>query len=194
METFRGTLDLPLNEKGKEQAGKLAVAFTRHEPVAVYSSPLVRAIDTADGIAEPHLLPVLQEYRFIDLDFGQWQGKLVSEVKKLYPDTYREWRKNPYHAKIPGGGDISKLAKNAYDALLEIAERHKNDEVIIVTHRLVLKLLICSALGMGESGFWKIRLDCGSISLLEYTGKNFILSLLNDTCHLDSTTSKPVDF
>ncbi|MCL5037391.1 MAG: histidine phosphatase family protein [Chloroflexi bacterium] len=185
METFRGTLDLPLTQKGKEQAFRAAVIFTKHNPDAVYSSPLRRAEDTADAIAEPHILPVLKESRFMDLDFGKWQGKTVGGVKEEFPCEFEQWTKNPFNAVISGGGNLKELAKNASDALCEIIERHKDREVIIVTHRLVLKLLVCFALGLDGPGFWKIRMDCGSISLLEHDGENFILSLLNGTSHLE---------
>lgn len=193
-ETFRGILNLALTEKGKEQAGYLAVAFSKKNPDAVYSSPLKRALDTADPVSEPHILPVSIESRFTDMDFGEWQGKGVSEVKALYPEIYNEWIENPYRVKIPGAGNLAVHAKEAFSALNEIARIHENGEIIIISHRLTLKTLISSALGTGEYGFWKIRIDCASISLLEFDGKHFILSLLNEKCHLRSSSSVQLDF
>ena len=83
-EIFRGRADVHLNEKGVVQAKLLGEYLSNSRLEAVYSSPLQRAVLTAERIAEPHSLDVRTEPGFIDLDYGEWQGMSLTEVKKIY--------------------------------------------------------------------------------------------------------------
>ena len=82
--TFRGRFDIPLNDLGVKQAKAVGMLLRDKEIYQIYSSPLIRAVDTANEIARFHGLEVQIHDGFIDLDFGDWQGKLHEDVKKQY--------------------------------------------------------------------------------------------------------------
>ena len=101
-EIFRGTVDIPLDEQGRKEAacaGDWLKAETFH---VAYSSPLSRAVETAEIILEPHGLAVHKHEGLIDLNYGAWQGKPNEEVKRVYPELYQQWRTAPQYGCFPG--------------------------------------------------------------------------------------------
>ena len=174
-EVFRGRADIPLDENGRSQAGR-ASEFLRGEGLAaVYSSPLLRATETAKRIAMPHGLSVNKDQAFIDMDFGEWEGKSHGAVKSSYPLIYERWLGEPHRARIPGGETLAKVRKRGFTAFSRIAQKHrKDDSIAIISHRVVTKLLLCALLGIGNSRFWQIRQDTCCINLVELPGDGFI--------------------
>ena len=100
---FRGLADIPLNEAGVAQAEALARRLASEPIAAVYSSPLRRALHTAEIIARPHALPVEPVPAFTSADYGDWEGMLVSEVARQHPDLFDLWRRHPDRLQFPGG-------------------------------------------------------------------------------------------
>lgn len=185
-EVFRGRLDVPLNERGREQARATGRALAGAPIAAVWASPLSRAVQTAEAIAAPHGLPVRLHDGLIDLDFGAWQGLPHDEVRRRHPDLYRRWVEAPGTVAFPGGETLAGAAARAVAALNAIAAA---GAVAVVSHRVVCKLLVAAALGLGGEGFWKIRQDTACINVLDWTpagdgGFHAGVRCLNDTCHL----------
>lgn len=183
-EIFRGRADIPLSERGLQQAEATAQALASLKLCAVVSSPLSRAVETARPIADLHGLTLIPEPDLIDMDFGEWEGVPRAEVERRYPDQYAAWASRPHQAAPPGGEPLSQVLERSLAALDRWEEQHPKGVLALVTHRVVCKLLACTALGMDESAFWRVRVDTCSISSLERAPDgNRSLSLLNDTCH-----------
>jgi broad specificity phosphatase PhoE len=185
-EIFRGRVDCPLNEAGQAEGRAVAAFFQGVEIHGIYTSPLARAADTAKAIAMARRIPIIPEPAFIDLDFGEWQGQPLIEVKIKYPDLYRAWRERPQEVDFPGGENLARARSRAWEGLLRVAQDNLDRTVLIVSHRVINKILICAALGLDNSHFWQIKQDTTAINCLEYIRGQFIVSLLNDTCHLKS--------
>jgi broad specificity phosphatase PhoE len=185
-EIFRGRVDCPLNETGRAEGRAVAAYFEGVELDGIYTSPLARAAETAAAIAAGRGIRVIPEPAFIDLDFGEWQGHPLKEVREKYPDLYRAWRERPQEVTIPGGENLDSLRARAWEGLLRVARENPDRTVVIVSHRVITKVLICAALGLDNSHFWQIKQDTTAINCLEYSRGAFTVSLLNDTCHLKS--------
>ena len=184
-EIFRGRADVELNERGREQAKALGAALEGGNLDAVYSSPLSRAVETAEAIAQPHGVPVEIEDGFIDFDYGIWQGLLRDEVQQRYPRVYRDWTERPHTVKIEGGESLRMVRRRAMQALIRIVGRHQDGTVVIVAHRVVNKVVLCAVLELANSHFWRVRQDTCALSVFEWSdGGRFLIRLLNDTCHL----------
>ena len=184
-EIFRGRADVELNERGREQAKALGAALEGRNLDAVYSSPLSRAVETAEAIAQPHGVPVEIEDGFIDFDYGIWQGLLRDEVQQRYPRVYRDWTERPHTVKIEGGESLRMVRRRAMQALIRIVGRHQDGTVVIVAHRVVNKVVLCAVLELANSHFWRIRQDTCALNVFEWSdGGRFLIRLLNDTCHL----------
>jgi broad specificity phosphatase PhoE len=193
---FRGTKDIPLDEVGKEEAVLVGERLKGERVTAVYSSPLARARETAAAIARFHRIDVQVMAGLNDLNFGAWEGESLAEVKKKYPDLYRQWLETPHRVIFPGGEGLEAVSTRAMKVVEEICKRHPQDTVALVSHRVVLKVLICALLGLDNSHFWNIGQDTTAVNCFQYKNGRWIVALLNDACHLKGAgeQGRKVDF
>jgi phosphoserine phosphatase len=183
-EIFRGRAECRLNETGRAEARALAAYFAEVPVEGVYSSPLSRALETARPTAESKGLRVFPDPAFTDLDFGAWQGLPLKEAQEKYPDLYRLWRERPGEVSFPGGESLGQVRSRAWEGLVRLTEGSAQRTILVVTHRVVTKVLICAALALDDSRFWQVKQDSTAINCLEYSRGIFQIALINDTCHL----------
>jgi broad specificity phosphatase PhoE len=192
---FRGGADVPLDRTGMAQAHALAARLRSVRIAAVYSGPLSRARRTAELVAAPHRLPVSVIPGLDDMRFGLWEGKSLREVERSHPAQYARWKTAPWKLAIPGGTTLRQVESRSWRAVRAISGTHEKDEVVvIVTHRVVLKLLILKMLGIGITGFWRLALDPCSLTVVECDGSRFTLEQFNDTGHLRPRKRATADF
>jgi len=182
-EVFRGRIDIGLNETGLRQAKLLAEYLSGVKIDAVYSSPLRRALKTAEVIASPHKLKVKIAPGLIDFDFGKWQGLRLQEVKDRYKELYSEWVSSPHLVKIPDGESLSDVRERALAVVDEVMAKYEGT-IALISHRVVNKVLICALLGLDNSHFWGIKQDTGGTTTFSYINQRFILTKHNDTSYL----------
>jgi broad specificity phosphatase PhoE len=185
VERFRGRADVPLNETGLAQAeatGKRVAA--QWQPAAVYSSPLSRAVKTADAIAGRLGLPVRIHAGIADIDYGQWQGLTPDEAQERWTEIYHAWYNAPHTARTPGGKTLDEIRVRAMKAVSEITARHTGQTAALVSHTVVNRVILLAVLGLGHDRFWRLRQDTCAINVFEMEGGEFTLASLNDTCHL----------
>ena len=181
---FRGTFDIPHDETGREEA-RLAGDWLKGETIhAAYCSPLSRARDTAEAIAQHHGLMVTDLPGIIDLNYGDWQGMPLAEVKVKSADLYRQWETAPHTVRFPGGETLEEVSKRAWAAVGEAVQRHPNQTVLLAAHRVVNKVLIARFIGLDNSHFWRIGQDTTAINRFRLVGDTWHFMLINDTCHL----------
>ena len=183
-EIFRGRIDIELNETGIKQAELLAEYLSKIKIDAIYSSPLKRAFKTAEIIAGYHKLDVDIAAELIDFNFGKWQGLSHQKVKDKYKELYATWANHPDRVKMPDGESLDDVRKRAMGVVDNIIERYKG-AVVMVSHRVVNKVLICALLGLNNSHFWNIKQDTCGISTFTYENEQFILTKHNDTSYLE---------
>jgi broad specificity phosphatase PhoE len=182
-EVFRGRLDIELNETGIKQAGLLAERLSELKIEAVYSSPLKRALNTAEAIARRQRLEVKVSPGLIDGDFGQWQGLSLSKVREKYAELYRQWAESPHLVKIPGGESLDKVRERALKVVDGAIAKYR-ERVVLVSHRVVNKVLICALLGLDNSHFWNIRQDVAATTTFVHQDGRFVLVRHNDSSYL----------
>jgi len=190
-EVFRGRIDIELNETGLRQAELLAEYLSGIKIDAVYSSPLKRALKTAEMIASYHKLEVEIAPGLIDFDYGNWQGLAHQEVKDKYKELYAEWINSPDQVKMPTGESLSDVRERAIGVVSDVIAKHEGI-VVLVSHRVVNKVLICALLGLDNSHFWNIRLDTCGITTFTYENKRFVLTEHNNTSYLKSIHKPPL--
>lgn len=182
-ETFRGRRDVGLNEMGIKQAELLGNYLIDLRVEAVYSSPLKRALDTAKSVANHHGLDVSVAHGLVDFNYGAWEGLLHQEVRDKYRGLYERWLKEPHMVRMPDGESLDEVRERARGVVDRVVSKHSGT-VVLVSHRVVNKVLICSMLGLDNSHFWDIKQDMGGITVFEYEGGRFTLSKHNDTSYL----------
>jgi len=190
-EIFRGRIDIELNETGIKQAELLAEYLSNVKIEAIYSSPLKRALKTAEMIANYHQLEVEIALGLIDFNYGKWQGLPHQEVRDKYKRLYTEWINSPDQVTIPGGESLNDVRKRAIGVVDEVIAKYKGT-VVLVSHRVVNKVLICALLGLDNSHFWNIRQDTCGITTFTYENGRFILTEHNITSYLKPLHKAPL--
>ena len=180
---YRGRSDVVLDELGIKQAERLGEYLSNYVLEAIYSSPLKRALDTANIIARYQKIDVQIAEGLVDFDYGDWQRLPEREVKSLYSVLLNEWHNNPHKVRVPGGESLEDVRKRAVDVINDVLSNH-HESVVLVSHRVVNKVLICSLLGLDNSYFWNIKQDVGGITAFNYIDGRFVLTKHNDTSHL----------
>ena len=187
---FRGIVDLPLAREGVAQAQATAQRLADWPLTAIYTSPLDRSMHTAQLLAETHRLSPQPLAGLGSMDYGDWAGQFTSEVARRWPRLYREWRQDPFTVQVPGGDSAQELRERATAAVHDILFHHRDGEtIVLVSHQVVTKSLVCTLLGLPGPSFWRIGQDLCNLTCLDYdpaSGK-FVLVTLNDTCHLSRT-------
>lgn len=181
-----GQADVPLNERGRRQAGRLADALAAVPLAAVYSSSLSRALDTARTIAGRHGLDVIVEPGLIEMNIGELEGLAFPELRERFPGLLDSWMSDegPYYC-LPGGERLVDVQARALKTLRELAERHREDEAVCaVTHNFLILSMLTSILGINLSNFRRVRQAVAGVSVIEIKPGGMRLASLNDTCHL----------
>jgi len=185
IERFRGRADVPLNEAGLVQAEATGMRVAAEwKPAAVYSSPLSRAIKTAEAIAQHFDLPVQIQPGLADIDYGEWQGLTPDEVRDRWPAELQAWYHQPDEAIIPGGETLAQLRSRSMSTINELSARHAEQTIVLVGHTVINRIILLGLLGLGNERFWHIKQDTCAINVFEAEKGDFVLVSLNDTCHL----------
>ena len=183
-EIFRGRTDVPLNETGLREAELAGEYFREMEIHAIYSSPLLRAWETAQKIAEVQRLEVRPLQGIIDMRFGEWEGQSLKDVQRKDGQRFQQWRNEPHRVRIPGGESLDEVRDRAMAVLEETIQSNSGKTLLFVSHRVVNKVILCSILGLDNSHFWQIGQESTAINLIQHRDGKYVLSLLNEACHL----------
>lgn len=181
-EAFRdrvyGRLDPPLSPAGRARAEALAATLAR-EPVAVlYTSPQLRAQETAAPLArllglEPVVEPDLRE-----IDFGELEGLTPAEAADLHP-VAAGWLTSPAAAVFPGGESVAALSARAVAAAERIAARHPAETVAVFGHAVAIRTILAHALAMEHDALFRLDQSYGGISVVEWFDGNPFVRVVN---------------
>ena len=189
-----------LNAKGIEQAAQL-VDYLGDQPIAaVYSSPLVRCVETARPLAAALGLPVVEEPAFVEVDYGDWQGADLRELSKL-----PEWRKvqhTPSTFRFPNGETLREVQNRAVSGIEALRSQHPNTIVAIFAHGDVIRTTLAHYLGVPLDLFQRISIQTASVSVLTFhdgnptvLGMNYLAALprfeIKTGNESDAKTSQP---
>ena len=182
---FRGQADVPLDEVGTAQAESTARRIASQWLVnAVYSSPISRALNTAQAVARPFNLSVQPHSGLTDINFGLWQGLSLEQVRARWPVELDQWYNAPHLLHIPGGESLDIMRLRAMQAVNELVARHADETIALVGHAVINRIILLGVLGLGNDRFWHIGQDICAINVIDAAGGDFTLVSLNDTCHL----------
>lgn len=183
-ERFRGRAEVELDDKGIKQARATVARLAQWEAAAIYSSPLKRALSTANILAEPLKLQVQPMEGLIDIDYGRWQGLSLKEAAEDDSKLYELWLKSPHLVTFPQGENLEKVQKRVVSAVESLVPQHPGQSIVLVSHKVVCKVLFCSLLGLDTSHFWELQQDPCTINLVEVDDNAVAIVSLNDNCHL----------
>jgi len=189
-ERFRGLSDISLNTKGKKQAESVGRALSQSAFEVIYTSPMRRSVETAQLIAGSRKgIKVVEVQALKDLDCGQWEGMSLEEVASKHPELYNLWETQPHKVRIPGGESLAMVKTRAMDAIREMVELHEGS-LVVVTHRVVTKIILMATLGIPLAHFWQLQQDNACINRIRFReplAPGLVISV-NLTAHLEKTS------
>ena len=178
------TPEIHLNDEGKKQAALLGQRLAEAKLQAVYSSPLERAVETAEAISQQHRDLEVQIHDGLgEVDFGDWQGKRLRKLARS-----RLWQvvqNYPSGAQFPNGESFRQMQFRVVNALEEIAGQHPRGTIAAVAHSDVIKAVMAHYLGMHLDLFQRLIIAPASISIVALGRMGPRIFRLNDTAHLD---------
>lgn len=169
-----GRHDPPLDDVGEAQADAVAAELGHQHKVV--ASPLTRTRQTAKAMTND----VAIDPRWIELDYGDWDGTPTSEIPA---ETWAAWMADPHFAP-PGGESIAQLGARVRDACDELVCEAANQDVVVVSHVSPIKAAVAWALGVNDEVAWRLYLAPASITRISYSGGRRVLHSFNETAHL----------
>ena len=138
---YQGQADPPLNSRGQDQAHQLASNLVNNGLDVLYTSPLIRASQTAQIIADQLLIPTFSDSRLTEINQGDWETRLRSEIEELYPDLFQRWETEPWNVTPPNGEHLTEVQERVYAFIDDIISRHNGTRIGVVTHRIPIALI-----------------------------------------------------
>lgn len=170
---FQGHADVPLNDEGRRQALELADRLAGEAYSAAYSSPLKRALETAQILASRLGFEIEQRENLKEVDVGSWCGLTTTEVERRYPEGFRRWARD-WSGGWPDGETYDDLGRRVVADLQTIAARHPEGRVLAVTHGGAIRAVLAAIAGLSfESGRSAIAFveNCAVVELAVRGGK-----------------------
>ena len=182
-----------LSDEGRVQVEHLARRLADDKLEAVYCSPLDRTRETAEILAAPHTLTPVLNAGLREISHGHWEGLTRSEVEEKFGEEYAAWEADPFTFAPEGGESGLSVLARALPVIREIVLAHEGKNVLVVSHKATLRLLISSLLGFDARGY-RDRLDQAPASLNILDFKDTVrarLMLFNDVSHYADHPHKP---
>ena len=149
-------------------------------------------MESAALIAAPHGLEVQTMDALREISHGRWEQKTRAEVETLYPEEYARWEADPYTFAPAGGETGLAVTARALPAMLSLVEKHPSQQIVVVSHKATIRLLLSTLLGF-ECRYYRDRLDQSPAALNMVDFRDLIharLSLFNDTSHCATRDSE----
>jgi len=183
---FQGRSNLPLNKKGKKQVKALALALKNKPLTAIYTSPLIRALETARLIKVFHpSIPIFEEKGLIEMDLGEFDGIKAQDWAEQYPDFRKAWNENPASVKMPGGESLKEVQVRAKHTLERITRIYPPDTTLLISsHNFVNLTILCDLLEIPLRRFRELRQENAAFNLIRKKGDRLYAELVNERSHL----------
>jgi len=214
---YKGSIDVPLSENGQRQMEQVAKRLNRSYNSyktynglnAVYTSPLSRALKSAEIIAEPHCLKPIVISDLRERNFGIWEGMSFTEIKEKYPQEFEAWAGNPLRYSPVDGESTVEVRERVISALNKIIDNHKGtvpitppclpldkgrlsgvSEVVesglspalniaITAHGGVNRIILCHVMGIPLENIFRNEQDFAAVNIIEFWEKYPVVKLLN---------------
>jgi broad specificity phosphatase PhoE len=184
---FAGATNVQLSDEGRGQVGRLATRLRDEKIAGVYASPLDRTMETARILAQPHGLEVQARDGLREISHGHWEEMTRKEVEAKFPEEAREWENDPYTFAPAGGESGLEVTARSLPALIRIIRAHPGGNILVVSHKATIRLLLSSLLGFDPRRY-RDNLDQSpaALNIVDFKDPTRArLMLFNDTSHYD---------
>lgn len=183
--SYCGKLDIELTPSGIKMAEDFATAYKDVPWTAIFSSPLKRAIHTAKPLSDAIGKEIQLRQGLREIQYGLWEGKTPEEVNQDYHDDYVRWLADPgWNCPTEGEKGID-IARRSSEVLEEIENTYKSGNVLIVSHKSTIRIMICYLLGIDLGRFRdRIGMPVAAVTIIEMAEHGPLIEVMGDRSHL----------
>jgi len=175
-----GQTDVDLTEIGVLQMKQMAERLSLTEPNAIYSSDLKRSATGARLIARYHDVPLYFLPELREMDFGDWEGLILSEIRRNFPEELQKREKDLINYKAPGKGEsIAELSGRIETVFERIRAEQKGNDIVIAAHGAVNRVILCKALGLDLDRMFNIHQGYGCLNIIDYFPESTLVRLIS---------------
>jgi probable phosphoglycerate mutase len=184
---FRGRAELPLTARGKAQAAAVAAEIAQNwKPVAVYTSPMGRCVETGRAIAQACGVTAAVLDDLNDLHYGEWQWRTYEDARVNSPALFAAWMATPHLVRFPGGESLQDIVLRSANALRIVLERHPGTDecVVMVGHDTINRALLLQLVDQPISAYWRIKQTPCCLNEIDIVPGQVSVLAVNGTQHL----------
>lgn len=175
-----GQTDVDLTEIGVLQMKQMAERLSLTEPKAIYSSDLKRSVTGARLIARYHDVPLYFLPELREMDFGDWEGLTLSEIRRNFPEELQKREKDLINYKAPGEGEsIADLSERIETVFERIRAEQKGNDIVIAAHGAVNRVILCKALGLDLDRMFNVHQGYGCLNIIDYFPESTLVRLIS---------------
>lgn len=177
---YNGQSDVDLTPKGLAQIGFLQMRIQKYPVTAVYCSDLTRCVDGAKLLAASYELEPVSNPDLREIHAGDWQGMTWDSILKKHPKLWKKRLKDLVNIPFPNGENLLEVAQRVRPVIQELAEKHQGEEIVIVAHGGVNRIILLDAIGAPLDSLFSIEQDFGCLNSIDYYDDgNSVVRLLN---------------
>ena len=177
--SFNGQSDVGLTPRGVSQLEEVAERLSSHPISAVYTSDLQRSVRGGEAIAKARSVPLFNLPALREKNFGNWEGLTAQEVSARHPERWADWLRDPSECRPEGGETYREVGGRALGALEMILRKHPGEEIAIVAHGGVNRMILADALCQPPSALFRIEQKYAALNIIDYYQDNIVVKLVN---------------
>ncbi len=186
--TYCGKLDIALTPQGVQMAEDFANAYRDFPWKAIFSSPMQRTIATAKPLCALLGLEMQLRDGLKEIQYGEWEGKTADEVNQEYHDDYVRWLADPGWNPPTGGEKGIEIARRTSEVLEEIDHNYKDGNILVVSHKSTIRIMLCSLLGIDIGRFRdRIGMPVAALTIVDMAQQGPLVEVMGDRSHLRET-------
>jgi len=182
---YCGALDAELTPEGRQMANFFAETYRSLPWADVYVSPMKRAIATAQPLCDALGLPMQIRDGLREISYGAWEDQEQDTVRQRYAEDYLRWQTDPAWNPPTGGETAVQIAARALPIISEIESKYKSGNVLVVSHKATIRIMLCSLLGI-DVGRYRDRINtpAASVSIVKFATYGPMLEVLSDRSYM----------
>ena len=176
-----GKTDVPLSEAGRLQVKRAATLIQPLQPDAIFTSPRIRASDSAAIVAQACQISVHTEEHFAELDFGDCEGKRYEDVERENPEFYARWMASPTDVTFPNGESYAAMATRVISTYQQLVNTAGHTKLLLVAHGGVNRIILAHVLGIAPEHVFRLEQTYAGLSCIDYYDSTPLLRVMNAT-------------
>jgi len=182
---FRGHSDIELSQRGREQARAAAETLRKRQISSIYTSPVLRSVETAEIVSEVLGIPFTESPELSDPDCGIWTGMDLEKARINHPQEYELMKNHPSQLRFPGGESVLEVYERVSRFILQDLWDRENENTLLVTHNFIFQVFTMTVLGCHLDNLYNVEMDNGAISQYSRKGDRLVLVKMNENDHLE---------